>query len=172
MLWPSIKSPLPMFPDPCFSPHLALVPFEKLFKILFRGLKRKKKKRKKKIKLNCEAQENQNPLSSLILAIRNNATNQLVLHFRTFLILGWNFNLSLVNNFNSLVTVKSNVNMYFRSTDWKCCNSPNTINRKKDTLRHLVAQQEILQEFQSAEIIFNPNANQVVQILLIILFDA
>lgn len=107
----------------------------KLFEVLFRGLKRKKKKkkRKKKIKLNCEAQEsqNQNPFSSLILVIRNNATNQLVLHFQTFLILGWIFNLSLVNNFNSLVTVKSNVNMSFRSTDWKCHNSSNTINRKK-----------------------------------------
>lgn len=148
----------------------------KLFEVLFRGLKRKKKKkrRKKKIKLNCEAQEsqNQNPFSSLILVIRNNATNQLVLHFQTFLILGWIFNLSLVNNFNSLVTVKSNVNMSFRSTDWKCHNSSNTINRKKDTLHHLVAQQKILQEFQSAEIVFNPNANQVAQILLITLFDA
>lgn len=25
MLWPSIKSPLPTFPNPCFSPHLVLV---------------------------------------------------------------------------------------------------------------------------------------------------
>lgn len=62
--------------------------------------------------------------------------------------------------------------MYFRSTDWKCHNSPNTINRIKDTLHHLVTQQKILQEFQSAEIVFNPNANQVAQILLITLFDA
>lgn len=62
--------------------------------------------------------------------------------------------------------------MYFRSTDWKCHNSPNTINRKKDTLHYLVAQQKILREFQSAEIVFNPNANQVAQILLITLFDA
>lgn len=31
---------------------------------------------------------------------------------------------------------------------------------------------EILQEFQSAEIFFNPNANQVVRILMIVLFDA
>jgi len=43
------------------------------------------------------------------------------------------------------------------------------MNRKKDSLHHLV---EILQEFQSAEIVFNPNANQVAQILLITLFDA
>lgn len=39
---------------------------------------------------------------------------------------------------------------YLRSTDRKCCNWPNAMNRKKDSLHHLV---EILQEFQSAEIV-------------------
>lgn len=72
MLWPSIKSPLPMFPNACFSPHLVL-----LQSPLGGFLKNKK----------TEAW--QQTLLSLIFDISNQKScyNQLLLHLANFLIL-------------------------------------------------------------------------------------